>query len=148
MKKKGFTLVELLAVIVILSLIALITIPMLLNTVNKSEDSATKRSAENYRRAVKNAIAKENLKGNRYSARECTVIESGDDKGNLNCSMSSGEDIVIKAKLEGTFPKSGTITFVDGEPFRTTLYYKGVYVVIDDKGNSEIYKIAEENNAD
>ena len=63
--KKGFTLVELLAVIVILALIALITIPMVLGTVDKSEDSADKRSAENYRRAVKNAIAKENLNGNR-----------------------------------------------------------------------------------
>ena len=146
MKKKGFTLVELLAVIVILAFIALITIPIVLSTVNKSEDSADKRSAENYRRAVKNAIARGSLNGNRYSPRQCTVIESGEDKGNLSCEMSSGENTIIKVKIEGNTPKKGSITFVDGEPYRTTLYYKEVYVVIEEKGNSEIYKIDNSNN--
>ena len=141
MKIRGFTLVELLAVIVILAFIALITIPMVLSTVNKSEDSADRRSAENYRLAVKNAIARESLNGNRYSPRQCTVIETGEDKGNLSCTMSSGDVKVIKIKIEGNTPKSGTITFIDGEPYRTTLYYKDIYVVIDDKGNSELYKI-------
>lgn len=144
--KKGFTLVELLAVIVILALIALITIPMVLGTVNKSEDSADKRSAENYRRAVKNAIAKENLNGNRVFPNQCTVIESGENQGNLNCTMPSGNSQVIKIKIEGNAPKRGTIVFEDGEPTQTTLYYKDVYVVIDAKGNSEIYKITSNNN--
>ena len=144
--KKGFTLVELLAVIVILALIALITIPMVLGTVDKSEDSADKRSAENYRRAVKNAIAKENLNGNRVFPDQCTVIESGENQGNLNCTMPSGNSQVIKIKIEGNTPKRGTIVFEEGEPTQTTLYYKDVYVVIDAKGNSEIYKITSNNN--
>lgn len=144
--KKGFTLVELLAVIVILSLIALITIPMVLGTVNKSEDSADKRSAENYRRAVKNAIAKENLNGNRFFPDQCTVIESGENQGNLNCTMPSGNSQVMKIKIEGNVPKRGTIVFEGGEPIKTTLYYKDVYVIVDAKGNSEIYKITSDNN--
>ena len=146
MKKKGFTLVELLAVIVILAFVALITLPIVLSTVNKSEDSADKRSAENYRRAVKNAIARGSLSGNRYNPRQCTVIESGEDKGNLNCEMASGENTIIKINVDGNKPSKGSITFMDGEPYRTTLYYKGIYVIIDEKGNSEIYKIDNTNN--
>ena len=150
--KRGFTLVELLAVIVILALIALITIPMVLSTVSKSEDSADKRSAENYRRAVKNAIARESLNGSRTNPTQCNVIESGNDKGNINCIMSNGNTKTIKVKIEGNAPKGGIITFEDGEPIEATLYYKDIYVVIDAKGNSEIHKIknstATENSVD
>ena len=139
--KRGFTLVELLAVIVILALVALITIPMVLSTVNSSSDSADRRSAENYRNAVKNAIAKENLSGRRSFPKQCSVIETGSDKGNLNCIMPSGDSEIISIKIKGKIPKSGTITFKGGEPIKTILYYKDVYVVIDDKGESKIYEI-------
>ena len=139
--RRGFTLVELLAVIVILALIALITIPIVLSTVSKSEDSADKRSAENYRRAVKNAIARESLNGNRTNPTQCNVIGTGNDKGNINCIMSNGDTKIIKIKVEGNIPKGGTITFDDGDPIETILYYKEVYVVIDAKGNSELHKI-------
>ena len=44
-KKKGFTLVELLAVIVILAIIALITVPMLSNVIKKSKLGAMEDSA-------------------------------------------------------------------------------------------------------
>ena len=44
MKNRGFTLAELLAVIVILSIIALIAIPVVLNIVNDTKESANDRS--------------------------------------------------------------------------------------------------------
>ncbi len=44
--KKGFTLIELLAVIVILAVIATITIPLLLNVINKVRSESYKRSVE------------------------------------------------------------------------------------------------------
>lgn len=47
MKKKGFTLLELLAVIVVLAVVVLIGIPVLLNVINKSKISALKDSAAN-----------------------------------------------------------------------------------------------------
>ena len=55
--KKGFTLVELLAVIVILALIALITIPVILNVVEKSKVKTYQRSIDSYGRAVEKGIA-------------------------------------------------------------------------------------------
>ena len=45
-KKKGFTLVELLAVIVILAIILIIAVPQILNTINSSRYAAIKSSAE------------------------------------------------------------------------------------------------------
>ena len=44
MKEKGFTLVELLAVIVILSVISLIAVPMILNVIEESKKGAIRSS--------------------------------------------------------------------------------------------------------
>ena len=50
--KKGFTLVELLAVIVILAIIALIATPIVLNVINQAQEGADARSIENYAKAL------------------------------------------------------------------------------------------------
>ena len=55
--KHGFTLVELLAVIVILALIALITAPIVLNTIQNSQEKTYRRSVELYGKAFEKAIA-------------------------------------------------------------------------------------------
>ena len=57
MKRSGFTLVELLAVIVILALVALITIPVILNVVEKSKIKTYQRSIDAYGGSVNKAIA-------------------------------------------------------------------------------------------
>ena len=51
-KNKGFTLVELLAVIVILALIALIATPIILNVINDAKKQAAKDSFHEYGKAV------------------------------------------------------------------------------------------------
>ncbi len=55
-KKKGFTLVELLAVIVILALIALIATPIILNVINDAKKEAAKDSFYGYMDAIEKAI--------------------------------------------------------------------------------------------
>ena len=55
--KKGFTLVELLAVIVILALIALITAPVVLSVIENSQDKTYRRSVDLYGQAFEKAIA-------------------------------------------------------------------------------------------
>lgn len=57
MKRKGFTLVELLAVIVILSVILIIAIPIVQNTIQDAIDSSKRASVELYARAVNQAIS-------------------------------------------------------------------------------------------
>ncbi len=55
-KKKGFTLVELLAVIVILALIALIATPIILNVINDAKKEAAKDSFYGYMDAIEKTI--------------------------------------------------------------------------------------------
>ena len=57
-KNKGFTLVELLAVIVILALIALIATPIILNVINDAKKQAAKDSAYGYMDAVREIYSK------------------------------------------------------------------------------------------
>ena len=52
--KKGFTLVELLAVVVLLAIVALIATPIIGNVIETSEESANQRSIEGYADAVRN----------------------------------------------------------------------------------------------
>ncbi len=58
-KKKinAFTLIELMAVLVILAVISLIVAPLLLNTIRRVKDVANKRSVDGYGRAVEYAMA-------------------------------------------------------------------------------------------
>ena len=54
--KKGFTLIELIAVLVILAIIALIVTPLVLNVIRKAKDSANKRSVDAYGKAIEIAL--------------------------------------------------------------------------------------------
>ncbi len=62
--KKGFTLVELLAVIVILAIISLIAIPQVLHLIEKSRISSLEISASEYVRAVETSLINEEINRN------------------------------------------------------------------------------------
>ena len=57
MKKRGFTLIELIAVLVILAILALIVTPLVLNIIRKARISADKRSIDAYGRSIEIAVA-------------------------------------------------------------------------------------------
>ena len=97
-KKKGFTLVELLAVIVILALIALIATPIILNVINDAKKQAAKDSAYGYMDAVEKYIVSSELEDKsiqdgRYSVEELnkkiSVKGSTPDNGNIEIKNSS-----------------------------------------------------------
>ncbi len=56
-RKKGFTLIELIAVLVILAILALIVTPLVMNIIRKAKVSADRRSVDAYGRSVELAIA-------------------------------------------------------------------------------------------
>ena len=62
MKNKAFTLIELLAVIVILAIIALIATPIILGIINSTREEARKRSAEAVSHAVETAYIQTAMK--------------------------------------------------------------------------------------
>ena len=98
-KKKGFTLVELLAVIVILALIALIATPIILNVINDAKKQAAKDSAYGYMDAVEKYIVSSELEDKSiqdgtYSVEELnsmgvSVKGSTPDNGNIEIKNSS-----------------------------------------------------------
>ena len=57
LRKKGFTLIELIAVLVILAILALIVTPLVMNIIRKAKISADRRSVDAYGRSVELAIA-------------------------------------------------------------------------------------------
>jgi len=84
LKNKAFTLIELLAVIVILAIIALIAIPIILNIIEDTKISAVKQSAQNYMSSlelylVSSEVDKTKLtfqRGNKYNVNNMTIIEN------------------------------------------------------------------------
>ena len=70
-RKKGFTLIELIAVLVILAIIVLIVTPLVLNVIRKAKDSANKRSIDAYGKAMEIALMG-------------YVMYTGDTPNNLN----------------------------------------------------------------
>ena len=57
LKRRGFTLIELIAVLVILAILALIVTPLVMNIIRKARISADRRSVDAYGRSVELAIA-------------------------------------------------------------------------------------------
>lgn len=78
--KKGFTLVELLAVIVILAIIALIATPIILNIIKDSKEEANQRSVEMYAEALKEAITQYQLDGKKLEVDSLEVIEESNGR--------------------------------------------------------------------
>ena len=102
MKKKGFTLVELLAIIVILGIIMSIATPIIIKIINDSKKETYKLSMSGYVRAVEEQIAVNKAKGKitkngNYNINNFEVGYSGRiaDKG----SFSINNELVISAQL-------------------------------------------------
>ena len=66
MKKSGFTLVEAIATLVILSIIALITVPIVANILDKTDTKSKKRSVDLYAHAIELAVAEYELDNGKY----------------------------------------------------------------------------------
>ena len=120
-KNKGFTLVELLAVIVILALIALIATPIILNVINDAKKQAAKDSAYGYMDAVEKYIVSSEL--------EDKSIKDGtyrvEDLNNMGVSV------------KGSIPDNGNIEIKNKEVKSYDIGIDG-YVV----SNGEVKKVS------
>ena len=79
--KKGFTLIELVAVLVIMAIIALIVTPLVMSIIRKAKIAADKRSVDAYGRSIELAIAGYLLDNGSFptSIGELTIEYSGDE---------------------------------------------------------------------
>lgn len=99
---KGLTLIELLAVIVVLGIIALIVVPNVLRIVNNSRKDSAVVSAKGYIESVKASIVQQ-VGSKKFKATYCDVVE----KGNLSCDDGNTYEIYAENKK----PASGRIFF-------------------------------------
>lgn len=134
--KKGFTLVELLAVIAILGAIALITTPVIVGIITDSKESTNRVSATNYIRAVDTAIRTEVMDN---SSIENGYYEIGED-GNICINgikngKCNGKKLKIGAK--GNRPIKGNITIEDDEVARATVVFDKFTVELNYDGEIE-----------
>ena len=120
-KNKGFTLVELLAVIVILALVALIATPIILNVINDAKKQAAKDSAYGYMDAVEKYIVSSEL----------------EDKSIKDGTYSVEELNSMGVSVKGSTPDNGTIKIENKEVKSYDIGIDG-YIV----SNGEVKKVS------
>lgn len=136
MKKRGFTLMELLAVIVILAIIALIAVPIILNVIDETKKKAIKESANGYLDAVEKAIVLENIKEKNFND-GTYYIKNGDLYSDDNL-----ETKVLDVKVKGDIPNGSDLNIEKG---RITSCYLTIsnYPVTCDANNISVGKKGE-----
>ena len=123
-KENAFTLIELLAVIVVLAIIALIATPIVMNTIKNAKKGAAERSADNYIKQVETAVAEAKLEKNSIPNGTYDI----DKDGNL-----TGEglpDGKLKIEMNGNKPTSGTITINNGQVENSSTMTIGDYSLV------------------
>ncbi len=80
-KEKGFTLIELIGVLVIMAILALIVTPLVMNIIRKARIAADKRSVDAYGRSIELAIAGYLLDNGRFptDVSQLTIEYSGNE---------------------------------------------------------------------
>ena len=149
MKKKGFTLVELLAVIVILAIIALITIPLVIKTINNSEIEGEKKSIDGYVRAEESYIQNDMMQhpGRNYSFyKDKMPFADLEYKGNTVICEYETLDDDHKIKLTNCYVTKKTREEIDdiekeGKGKNRYNYEKGKVIPIE-SGNQSVTKTA------
>ena len=111
MKKKGFTLVELIGVIVILAIIALIAIPITLGVVGNAKKQSFIRTLDNSIAAFKIVIADNNIMGNTIGRLDITSDDLKLDNNNFisgEISIDENGEIKLENVSDGEFCANGT----------------------------------------
>ena len=145
-KRKGFTLIELIAVLVILAILALIVTPLVMNIIRKARISADKRSIDAYGRSVEYAIATYLLDNGKFptSIEELTIEYTGDEvvcsTSKLNSDSSvylAGCTVAGRSTGDYTYGEEEVITY-DAYSVGDEVTYNNVdYRVIKNSGASE-----------
>jgi prepilin-type N-terminal cleavage/methylation domain-containing protein len=130
MKNKAFTLIELLAVIVILAVIALIAVPIIMGIIKDARETSNLRSAELYLDAAKLAVTRINIE-EELGDTTCTVLEYG----NIKCT-GKDEEVSVQVNNKEVIKGMGTLVFRDGKLMSVqNLKVGNFYYSMDANGN-------------
>ena len=129
MKKKGFTLVELLAVIVVLAIIALIAVPTILGVIDKAKRGAFKASVMGIIESGELYLATGTLN---YNENDEMVFTCNGSK----CETSTGE----KLSFKGEVPVSGNLVIKKDGTIEASLLTNNNYCASGKRTNLDIQK--------
>ena len=143
--KKGFTLIELIAVLVIVTILTLIVTPLVMSIIKKAKTSADKRSIDSYGRSIEFAIALYLLDNGTFPTyiSQLTIEYSGDEVVCSTTQINPDNSVY----LAGCMVEGKSIDYEYGSDKIPTYraYYKGDevnyndvdYYVIKDSGVKE-----------
>ena len=127
MKKKGFTLMELLAVIVVLAIIALIATPIVLNLINNARVGAAEQSATEYVKSLEESIMNDMMN---------------------NKSISNGiySYDYLNIDVSGKKPTGGEFEIKNGSVERATLCISGYKISYENSMSKKIADTCDEED--
>ena len=145
MKKKGFTLIELIAVLVIMAILALIVTPLVMSIIRKAKISADKRSIDAYGRSIELAIASYLLDNGAFpqSIDQLTIEYSGDEVVCSTTRLNSDSTVYLTGCTVGGRSvdyeygsDNAEHTYVEYKIGDYVSYNNVTYYVIEDSGTS------------
>ncbi len=143
-KRRGFTLIELVAVLVIMAILALIVTPLVMNIIRKTRIAADKRSVDAYGRSIELAIAGYLLDNGKFptDVNQLSIEYSGDEVVCSTTNLNSDSSIYLAGctvggrSVEGyTYGKEGITPTPSYTAYNVGdhVSYNGVtYYVIED----------------
>ena len=157
-KMRGFTLIELIAVLVIMAIIALIVTPLVMNIIRKARTSADKRSVDAYGRSIELAIAGYLLDNGSFptSIEQLTIEYSGEEVVCTTTNLNSDSSVYLAGCTVGGRSVEG-YTYGKEETTPTPTYtayqvgdhvsYNNVtyYVIEDSNTTNDTVKLLKEN---
>ena len=146
-KKKGFTLIELIAVLVIMAILAFIVTPLVMNIIRKARISADKRSVDAYGRSIELAIAGYLLDNGKFPTEvsQLTIEYSGNKvecsttQINTDSSVYLAGCTVAGRSVEGyTYGKEEAVPTYNAYQLGDTVTYNNIdFYVIKDSSASD-----------
>ena len=130
--KKGFTLLEMLAVLFLLITISAIVVPEAVKRTNKAEEDTVSANVLNYIKEVETSVVNEIGKENGVDLEGTFQVTNG---------SLTNETVNYSINLKGSLPNSGTLTIApNGKVSSADLTYKQFQAIYDGK-NLEITQI-------
>jgi len=138
MKKDGFTLVELLAVVVILAVVALIATPIILNVINDAKKSSIKQSAIGYVDAVEKTILEKKTNTDVDYDGKYTIKKDQITKESETASLLPILDLIqLNVNVKGELPTKGNLEIEKSNVISGEFYYNNYLVTL----SNDKYKI-------
>ena len=138
MKKDGFTLVELLAVVVILAVVALIATPIILNVINDAKKSSIKQSAIGYVDAVEKTILEKKTNTDVDYDGKYTIKKDQITKESETASLLPILDLIqLNVNVKGELPTKGNLELEKSNVISGEFYYNNYLVTL----SNDKYKI-------